>query len=46
MTLCMAYMRIDPHFDLWNYFFHVRHPQDPDMEMIVSGGGGDYPRQI
>jgi hypothetical protein len=40
MTLCVAYMGIDPHFDLWNYFFHVRHPQDPDMEMIVSGGEG------
>jgi hypothetical protein len=23
VTLCEAYMGIDPHFDLWNYFFHV-----------------------
>jgi hypothetical protein len=23
VTLCEAYTRIDPHFDLWNYFFHV-----------------------
>jgi hypothetical protein len=24
MTLCEAYMRIEPHFDLWNYFFRAR----------------------
>jgi hypothetical protein len=23
VTLCEAYMRIDPHFDPWNYFFRV-----------------------
>jgi hypothetical protein len=23
VTLCKAYMGIDPHFDLWNYFFRV-----------------------
>jgi hypothetical protein len=23
LTLCEVYMGIDPHFDLWNYFFHV-----------------------
>jgi hypothetical protein len=22
MTLCEAYMGIEPHIDLWNYFFH------------------------
>jgi hypothetical protein len=22
VTLCEAYMRIEPHFDLWNYIFH------------------------
>jgi hypothetical protein len=32
MTLCEAYIGIDPDFDLWNYFFHVRRPQDPDTE--------------
>jgi hypothetical protein len=21
VTLCEAYMGIEPHFDLWNYFF-------------------------
>jgi hypothetical protein len=24
MTLCEAYMGIEPHFDLWNYFFHTQ----------------------
>jgi hypothetical protein len=24
MTLCEAYMGIEPHFDLWNYFFRAR----------------------
>jgi hypothetical protein len=23
VTQCEAYMGIEPHFDLWNYFFHV-----------------------
>jgi hypothetical protein len=23
VTLCEAYLGIDPHFDLWNYFFHA-----------------------
>jgi hypothetical protein len=38
MTLCEAYIRIDPDFNLWNYFFHVRRPQDPDTEQTISGG--------
>jgi hypothetical protein len=25
VTLCEAYMGIDPHLDLWNYFYRVRH---------------------
>jgi hypothetical protein len=24
MTLCEAYMGIEPHFNLWNYFFHAQ----------------------
>jgi hypothetical protein len=24
MTLCEAFMGIEPHFDLWNYFFRTR----------------------
>jgi hypothetical protein len=23
VTLCKAYMGIEPHFDLWNYFFRT-----------------------
>jgi hypothetical protein len=23
VALCEAYMGIEPHFNLWNYFFHV-----------------------
>jgi hypothetical protein len=26
VTLCEAYMGVDPHFDLWNYFFSVPRP--------------------
>jgi hypothetical protein len=37
MTLCEAYMGIAPHFDLWNYFFHVRCPQNPDAELTILG---------
>jgi hypothetical protein len=40
VTLCEAYMGIDPHFDLWNYFFCVRRLHDPDVELIISRGGG------
>jgi hypothetical protein len=31
-------MGIDPHFDLWNYFFHVQRPQDLNTELTISGG--------
>jgi hypothetical protein len=24
VTLCETYMGIEPHFNLWNYFFHAR----------------------
>jgi hypothetical protein len=24
VTLCEAYMEIEPHFNLWNYFFRAR----------------------
>jgi hypothetical protein len=49
VTLCEAYMGIDPHFDLWNYFFCVRRLHDPDVELIISrggGGGGGYSHQV
>jgi hypothetical protein len=38
VTLCEAYLGIDHKFDLWNYFFRVRHSQDPKAELALSGG--------
>jgi hypothetical protein len=38
VTLCEAYLGIDPDLDLRKYFFHVRHPQDPKAELAISGG--------
>jgi hypothetical protein len=37
VTLCEAYMGIETHFDLWNYFFHVRLQQGSDVEAAVLG---------
>jgi hypothetical protein len=36
-TLCEAYMGIEPHFDLWNYFFHTWLWQVSDAEAVVWG---------
>jgi hypothetical protein len=38
MTLCEAYLGIGPKYDMWKYFFCVRHPQDPEAELTISGG--------
>jgi hypothetical protein len=38
VILCEAYLGIDPDFDLWNYFFRVRRPLDPEAELMISGG--------
>jgi hypothetical protein len=38
VTPCEDFMGIDPHFDLWNHFFHIRCPQDPGTKMIVLEG--------
>jgi hypothetical protein len=38
VTLCEAFMGIDPHFDLWNHFFCVQWLQGSGAEMMVSGG--------
>jgi hypothetical protein len=35
MTLCEAYMRIDPQLDLWNYFFRVWRPRDLDDAVLI-----------
>jgi hypothetical protein len=37
VTLCEAYMRIEPHFDLWNYFFRVRSLRGSGVEVAVLG---------
>jgi hypothetical protein len=31
-------MGIDPHFNLWNYFFRIWLPQGSDMKAAVLGG--------
>jgi hypothetical protein len=36
VTLCEAYLGIDPEIDLWKYFFHVQRPQDPKAELTIS----------
>jgi hypothetical protein len=38
VTLCEAYLGIDPELDLWKYFFHVQHPQDPEADLMISEG--------
>lgn len=42
VTLCEAYMGIEPHFDLWNYFFRVRRPQSGSPPLTVCGGAVFY----
>jgi hypothetical protein len=38
VTLCEAYLGIDPDLDLLKYFFRVQHPQDPEVELTTSRG--------
>jgi hypothetical protein len=42
VTLCEAYLGIDPELDLWKYFFHVRGSQDAEAKLTIfeRGGGG------
>jgi hypothetical protein len=44
VTLCEAYMGIEPHFNLWNYFFRARLWQDSDVEAAVLGSVDIYAR--
>jgi hypothetical protein len=37
ITLCEAYMGIESHFDLWNYFFCARLWQGSNAEAVVWG---------
>jgi hypothetical protein len=36
VTLCEAYLGVNPDLDLWKYFFHVHHPQDLEVELTTS----------
>jgi hypothetical protein len=38
MTLCEAYLVINPELDLWKYFFRVWCQQDLEAELTISGG--------
>jgi hypothetical protein len=42
VTLCEAYMGIEPPFDLWSHFFCVQLPQGSGMEVAVLGGTDIY----
>jgi hypothetical protein len=44
MTLCEAYMGIEPHFNLWNVFFCVRLQQGLCMEVVALGSVDIYVR--
>jgi hypothetical protein len=35
-------MRIEPHFDFWNHFFHIRLLPVSDAEAVVLGGMDIY----
>jgi hypothetical protein len=37
VTLCETYMGIEPHFDLWNYFFRTRLQHGSNVEAVVLG---------
>jgi hypothetical protein len=46
VALCEAYMGIEPHFDLWNYFFHTQLQQGLDMEVAMLGSVDIFIRSI
>jgi hypothetical protein len=37
VTLCEAYLGIEPHFDLWNYFYHACLRSGSDVEAAMWG---------
>jgi hypothetical protein len=37
MTLCEAYMGMEPHFNMWNYIFHARLLQGSGTEAAMLG---------
>jgi hypothetical protein len=44
MTLCEAYIWIEPHFNLWNVFFRMRLQQGSCMEVVSLGSVDIYVR--
>ena len=37
--LCEAFLGIEPHFDLFRYFFHLKpHPNDSKVDVVVGAG--------
>jgi hypothetical protein len=42
ITLCEAYMGIEPHCHLWNHFFHTRLLPGSGMEAAILGGVDIY----
>jgi hypothetical protein len=38
ITLCEAKLGINLNLDLWKYLFCVHRPQDPEVELMISGG--------
>jgi hypothetical protein len=37
VTLCEAYMGIEPHFNLWKYYFHARLQQGSGVKVMALG---------
>jgi hypothetical protein len=37
VTLCEAYMGMEPHFNMWNYIFHARLLQGSGTEAAMLG---------
>jgi hypothetical protein len=46
MTLCEAYMGIEPHFKLWNYFFHICLQQVTGAEVAALGSVDIFIRSV
>jgi hypothetical protein len=44
VTLCEAYMGIELHFNLWNYFFRAQLQQVSDTEAAVLGSAEIFVR--
>jgi hypothetical protein len=38
ITLCEAYLGVDPDLNLWKYFFRVCRPEDPEAKLTISRG--------